>query len=212
MKLEFENQYDYVAYMNFYAVLMNNAGFLKETEAETDNDVYSEIEDEHEIDELWEEVLVLKNKVKQLQNIQKETLNLLETDEDEKTKKKTKNNTIINGRTYNKSTIDALPQYKGINEKGYFIVGNGSLSKYDIDTVLKIKKLMKKNLSWKEIAGKCGLTANTVQYIGYGVETGVFDEYINENEQIQANNFYNKTNKNLTVNNPQKRKELMGMG
>jgi len=112
-------------------------------------------------------------------------------------------------RRYSKTIQNALPQkICGITSNGHLILGNGVDSVYTMNDLMKLKKEITSDKSFSRIAEDYNFTTNTVGYLLYGLETGYFDKWFNEWEQIQANKFMKKAkHKKEPVNNPQKRKE-----
>lgn len=102
---------------------------------------------------------------------------------------------------------------KGLNDDGTFIQARGKPLIYNIRDILALKKLIPmvdEYPSFSSLCKKVGLRdVRTVQRLCYLIETGKFDKYINQWEQMEANNFYGKYGewKPRFENNPQKRKE-----
>jgi len=102
---------------------------------------------------------------------------------------------------------------KGLNDDGTFIQTRGKPLIYNIRDILALKKLIPmvdEYPSFSSLCKKVGLhDVRTVQRLCYLIETGEFDKYINQWEQMEANNFYGKYGewKPRFENNPQKRKE-----
>ena len=112
-------------------------------------------------------------------------------------------------REYSKTALRHLPKIKRMNKDGTFQIGlrGGTQAKWTINTVLKIKKELKEDSGFGGIGKKLGLDAITVARLSYMLETGKFDKYLSQWEQIQANQTYKKSRKIPIENNPQKRRE-----
>lgn len=112
-------------------------------------------------------------------------------------------------REYSKTALRHLPKIKRMNKDGTFQIGlrGGTKAKWTINTVLKIKKELKEDSGFRSIGKKLGLDAITVARLSYMLETGKFDKYLSQWEQIQADQIYKKVRKVPVENNPQKRRE-----
>lgn len=113
-------------------------------------------------------------------------------------------------RKYSKTQEKNLPKVYSLREDGHFNIGKNKISKYSIEDLLLLKRLIpRKECGFKEMGMKIGVSDFTVKMLCYGVETGYFDKYFNEWEQLKANQFFKKKSnwKGIVENNPQKRKE-----
>ncbi len=223
MRIEFDTIEDYTKYMDLYAVMVDNQPKKEEVTTQEMDDNKRWLHNnylEKEVTGMWEEIGVNTSNTYELQqrlNSLKAQMDLIEKQLWDKLKPtavtknktdKTKKIKLASGRVYNPTIIKALPNYKELCDDGYFITGNNSKSKYNIQTVLMLKNcLFDLNVTWNDMIEKTGLTANTVMYICYAIETGVFDKFFNEWEQIQADKFQSKVKTATLINNPQKRKE-----
>ena len=115
-----------------------------------------------------------------------------------------KENTI---RKYPYSIRKHKPKVVVLRNDGTFKLKNGTISKWNINHLLYLKKLIPKTeLNINQIADKVKLKQNTVMRLCCGSEEGDFDTYFDEWEQINANNTYGNWKPQI-VNNPQKRRE-----
>lgn len=133
----------------------------------------------------------------------------LDKTEPKKQSKDIKITHITTKRHYPKSHQQQLPKIRKLNKDGTFVVGrgNGKIAKWDINIILKLKKYIPSDLSNREIAKNVGLDPGTAGRLMFMIETGKFDKYLREWEQMQANQIYNKNRKVPVENNPQKRRE-----
>ena len=101
----------------------------------------------------------------------------------------------------------SYPKVQLLYHNGYFKLSNNHTSPYTINDILKLEKALKKGKDIFELTQLVKVGKPTVLRICYGIEQGYYDKYINEWEQIQANNFQSRVKPVETENNPQKRKE-----
>lgn len=187
------------------------------------------LENNQKNEELWKKIDLLEqgfNKINKLMKVNNEILEIQDKEirELEKTLKKyeeveepsnakeTTTDHIITIRDYAETYKKQVPKIHELLDNGYFITGKNAKSKWHINDILKLKdNIQNLNLSWIDLAEMTNIKSpTTVAYLCYGIELGLFDKYIREWEQMQ--NTITKRTDVLFVNNPEKRKELMGMG
>lgn len=112
-------------------------------------------------------------------------------------------------RKYSPTVRRQLPKIKKMNKDGTFQIGRygGTKAKWTIHTILQLKGYIPGDLSTREIAKKVGLDPTTTDPLMFMIETGRFDKYLSQWEQIQADQIYKKVRKVPVENNPQKRRE-----
>lgn len=112
-------------------------------------------------------------------------------------------------RKYSPTVRRQLPKIKKMNRDGTFQIGRygGTKSKWTIHTILQLKGYILGDLPTREIAKKVGLDPATADRLMFMIETGRFDKYLSQWEQIQADQIYKKARKVPVENNPQKRRE-----
>lgn len=145
------------------------------------------------------------DQINTLIDVNKGLCDIIKIDVKKNIKKSEPNKKLI--RHYPPTTVTAMPKIRELTPEGKLILKSGKIAGYNINTILKLKKLIPTDLSFIKIGAKVGLSNSTVSRVCCAIEYGVFDKYLNEWEQIQANKFYKKNKNNLIENNPQKRKE-----
>lgn len=109
-------------------------------------------------------------------------------------------------RTYSEGIVNTMPKIKEMKPNGQFVLKSGKIAGYDINTILRLKKLITTDSSFIKIGEKIGLSNSTISRVCCAIEYGLFDKYINEWEQIQMKKHYRNWKPNIE-NNPEKRKE-----
>ena len=107
-----------------------------------------------------------------------------------------------------KQSFEPYKHIKCLKKDGTFQQVKGKNISFNIFDIIKLKKLipqLDKYPSFKSLEEE--VKVNRLPRLCYCIEMGFFDEYLNEWEQIQANNYYGKWKPNSILNNPQKRKE-----
>lgn len=110
-------------------------------------------------------------------------------------------------RKYPESLRNRKPHLLMLRKDGTFKLKNGMISKWNINHILYLKKLIPQTqLNMEDIAEKVKLTYYMTVRLCCAIEDGDFDKYFDEWEQINANNTYGNWKPSIE-NNPQKRKE-----
>ena len=112
--------------------------------------------------------------------------------------------------TYRKYSKECEPftNIKGLNEDGTFSQKRGKKISFTIQDILKLKRLIPETEEYPNFKSLEEIVqVNDIPRICHCIEIGFFDEYLNEWEQIQANQYYGNWKPNSILNNPQKRKE-----
>lgn len=110
-------------------------------------------------------------------------------------------------RKYSTSIRKRKPKLIRLNKDGKFTLKNGKLSKWNINDILYLKKLIPQtHLKTNKLSEKTGLKENTVLRLCCAIEDGDFDKYLREWEQINADNTYGNWKPEI-INNPEKRRE-----
>lgn len=118
----------------------------------------------------------------------------------------TTQNTI---RQYTKKTYKELPKIKKVTKDGKLIVHRGRTLIYNISDLQRLNQFIDSDLTFSELSAKFGFSNPTIRVMCCGLETGHFDKWIN----LWNAQYNHLPSKNVpVVNNPEKRKELAGMG
>lgn len=110
-------------------------------------------------------------------------------------------------RHYGDSYVNRIPHIKSMNGDGSFVLKSGVVAKWTIKDILFLKKeIPNVEKNFKELSYKTKFSEHTVGGLCCAIEYGYFDEYLNEWEQIDADNTYGNWKPEIE-NNPQKRIE-----
>ena len=191
IKLEFEDIGEYLEFMELQ-INLSLQYRSKNSERREDNELWLKNNslDENIVD-LWEEIGVLSTQINN-------NGALIKSDKSDDTFRK-----------YSPSTYNSLPIIKDLKSDGYFILGSGRRSNYHINDVLKLRELIYTKKSWHKISEELGVSEVTAKKLGYMIEKGIINKWLDKWKVIS--NTIDKKDV-LIVNNPEKRKELMGMG
>ena len=118
--------------------------------------------------------------------------------------------------TYVREYHQEYPEYtniKCLNKDGTFSNTKGKPFSFQIQDILKLQQLIPKieeYPTWNSLQKV--VKVNGVQRLCQMIEKGFFEKYLNEWEQLQADDFFGRWKPVVVENNPQKRREILGMG
>lgn len=84
-------------------------------------------------------------------------------------------------REYSETAVRLIPKLTLIDNNGKLISGNGKICKYDMDTLIGLKKdIPNLDLNSNKLAKKYNLSVSTIDYLCAGIELGKFDKLYDE--------------------------------
>lgn len=195
-----ESREDIELLIEFFNIFNAQSEQIEESEEQSSEEAVKQIKDD---------ICRLQNQIK---NLQKEITELKNQDTgiaDDDTEISS-SKTI---RNYPPSSKKLFPNIHELTEDGHFCIGkNGNvISDYTIETILQLEKLIPSDLNWKQIGNKVGLSSMYAQSLSWGIENGKFEQWKEEWKQMKADEFFHNVKPVEIENNPQKRKEIMGM-